>query len=175
MASEASGNGGGGASFVFALVLVMIIGVGAGFGFSSLFQSKSLAVSSAADNESKAKAASAHAEAAPEPGSGAKKSTGEAQLHVLPLEPILVNLAAKDRSWIRVEGSVAFTATPDKDKAVLLAQMAEDIAGHLRGTSVSQLQSAAGLESLREDLSELVQLRSKNRAVRFILRSLAIE
>ena len=178
MASDASGKdggGGGGLGFIIALVLVMVVGCGAGFAFATAFRSPPATVSGSSEGEAKAKSTPPHGEAGHEAQSAAKKTTNEGQLHVLPLEPVLVNLAGKDRSWIRLEGAVAFTATPDKDKAVLLAQMSEDIAGYLRGASLAQLQSATGLESLREDLSELVQLRSKNRAVRFILRSLAIE
>lgn len=175
MATDNGGKeGGGGLGFLVALVLVMVVGIGAGFAFATVFRSQP-GVTPANESEAKPKGAAGHAAAAHEPDAGGKKTASEAQLHVIPLEPVLVNLTGKDRSWIRLEGSVAFTATPDKDKAVLLAHMAEDIAGYLRGASIAQLQSAAGLESLREDLSELVQLRSKNRAVRFILRSLAIE
>lgn len=176
MASDASGkDGGGGGGFLVALVLVVIVGIGAGFGFATVFRGAPNVAPAAAEPDSKAKGASGHAEAAHDAAGNNKKATAEPQLHLIPLDPVLVNLTGKDRSWIRLEGSVAFTATPDKDKAVLLAQMTEDIAGYLRGASIAQLQSAAGLESLREDLSELVQLRSRNRAVRFILRSLAIE
>jgi hypothetical protein len=176
MAGEANSNGGGGPGFVLALGLVVIIGLGSGFGFGYAFRSPP-GGNPSAESESKPKPAKHHAEAgpAPEAEDAAKKPVSDVQLQVFPLDPVLVNLSGKERSWIRLEGSVVFAATPDKDKAVLIAEMAEDIAGYLRGTSVSQLESAAGLEFLREDLSELVQLRSRNRAVRFILRSLAVE
>ncbi len=165
----------GGSGFIIALVLVMLIGGGAGFAFGFAFQNAPSAGRADGSDSGKPPPAPVQPHPARDSAESAKQTISEVQLQVVPLDPVLVNLAGKDRSWIRLEGSVAFTATPDKDRAILLAHMAEDIAGYLKGSSVSQLQSAAGLEALREDLSELVQLRSKNRAVRFILRSLAIE
>lgn len=173
--AAAAKDKGGGAGLLVPLIVVMAVGLGAGFAANTVLRSAFGITPSGVAPSDKEMPAAAHGQAKPEGGGADKRSANEPQLHIVPLDPVVVNLTGKDRSWIRLEGSVAFTTTPDKDKAILLAEMAEDIAGYLRGSSVSQLESAAGLESLREDLSELVQLRSKDRAVRFILRSLAIE
>jgi len=161
---------GGGAGLIVALALVIIIGAGAGFGFGIFYPNATVVAPPGS-----VAAPAPHQPHAKDAGATPQVTGSETQLQVFPLDPVLVNLAGSERTWIRLEGAVAFPTTPDKEKSILLAQMSEDIAGYLRGSSIAQLQSAVGLESLREDLSELVQLRSKNRAVRFILRSLAIE
>jgi flagellar FliL protein len=105
------------------------------------------------------------------------RSAAEANKEVmLPLEPILVSLEGTSKYWIRLEGVVAFHAAPAKEEQQsLLRQMGEDLLGYLRATPVTQIESPIGFEFLRDELAELVRLRSKGRARKFIIKALVIE
>ena len=58
---------------------------------------------------------------------------------------------------------------------ILLKTMSEDLMSFLRTVPLSHIESAVGLEYLREDLSEIARLRSKGRARAVVLRSLVVE
>lgn len=172
-----AGSGGGGKGFFIALILTVIIGMGAGAAFALAMLPKGGGL----DGRSDAQAVSAHsaahdkkAHAAGKNGKAEKTENGLEE-HIVPLAPVIVNVSGKGDRWLRMEGSVAFSAPPESDKAVLLAYMVEDLASFLKTTSLKQIESSTGLEFLRDDISELVRLRSKGRARRFILTSLVVE
>jgi flagellar FliL protein len=174
-----SGQGGEGAGgFMLALALVVIIGAGSGLGFGLAFPvALAPAVHGTPAADTQARPAGKDAATAPPAGDAKPQrpvADGLAE-HIAALEPIIVNGAGPGRPWLRLEGAVAFATPPDKNRAAQLAEMSEDIVGFLRGTPAAQLEQATGLEFLREDLSELVRLRSKGKARRFILKSLVIE
>ena len=182
---EASAGKGG---FVIALLILAVLGAGAGAGFSMTFLN-----ADAAGGSSKGAAAGAHdpatAAASGKPGdaSGAAKGHGAGGAgdapkdQVVGLDPILVTLAGPQKSWARLELSVVIGAgekaeKDDKDdRALLLKAMSEDLMSFLRTVPLSHIESAVGLEYLREDLSEIARLRSKGRARSVILRSLVVE
>jgi hypothetical protein len=94
---------------------------------------------------------------------------------ILPLEPLIVSLEGGAR-WLRIEGSITFDKLPpDGQRAVLLQQIGEDMTLYLRATPITQIESAAGMELVREDLSDLVRIRTGIRAARFVLKSLVVE
>ncbi|MGE0629219.1 MAG: flagellar basal body-associated FliL family protein [Hyphomicrobiaceae bacterium] len=168
---------GGGKGFLIALVLTVVIGMGAGAAFALAMlpkgggpESKGEAHVVAAHGAGQAK--KAHSAAKDEKAARTENGLEE---FIVPLAPVIVNVSGKGDKWLRMEGSVAFSAPPGSDKTVLLAYMVEDLAGFLRTTSLKQIESSAGLEFLRDDISELVRLRSKGRARRFILTSLVVE
>ena len=95
--------------------------------------------------------------------------------HVVALEPIITNIAGPATTWVRFEGSVVFKGAPENDRGPLPRQIAEDLMGFLRGTPLRQFETAAGMEFLREDMAELVRLRSKGRARDLIVKVLVVE
>ena len=178
MAKESGSEpGAGGGGFIVALLIVLAAGAGGGFAVGTLIAARpdAAAVSAGGAPQKNAAAATAPSPAQVAEMAKAAKRGDDANEQVVPLEPILVNVGASERTWLRLEGSVTLAPGAEKERAVLVAEIAEDIAGFLRTTSLAQIESAAGLEFLREDLSELVRLRAKGRAKRFVLRSLVIE
>jgi len=58
---------------------------------------------------------------------------------------------------------------------VLLKSMTEDIMSFMRTVPLIHVESASGVEYLREDIEEIARLRSRGRARSIILRSLVVE
>lgn len=176
---EASAGKGG---FVVALLLLAVLGAGAGAGFSMTFlnadkasgQGKSPA---AGTQDPQATAASGKPGDAPGAAKGSSSGAhGDApKEQVVSLDPILVTLAGPQKSWARLELSVVIETGEKDDRAPLLKTMSEDLMSFLRTVPLSHIESAVGLEYLREDLSEIARLRSKGRARGVVLRSLVVE
>ncbi|MDZ4843303.1 MAG: flagellar basal body-associated FliL family protein [Hyphomicrobium aestuarii] len=164
----------GAGGFVIPLLLLIVLGVGAGFGYGVIIGPPAptpVATSGAGGAAAPPGHDSASASAEPS-SSGAADRLKD---HIVPLEPIIVNIGGGVGPWLRLEGSVAFSQAVKEGRDALVAQMTEDVAGYVRSTSLAQVQTAAGLEFLKDDLSEIVQLRTKGRARRFLLRSMVVE
>ena len=86
------------------------------------------------------------------------------------LPPIVTNLAGPTNSWVRLEASVALDAKSAANADPLLATLSEDLIAYMRSVTARQLEGAAGLKNLREDLSERIAIRSKG-----LVRDIAIE
>lgn len=166
-AESTKAKGGIGGMLILAVVIMLASGSGAAFTLLVPAMLKG-------EDEGKRETAPAKSAAAEAPGEAAKSDAPKE--HVLPLEPLIVSAVGTGRIWLRLEGAVSFSVLPGKDEqTALLRQMSEDVMLFLRSTSSSQFETPAGLEFLREDLSELVRLRSKGRARRFILKMLVLE
>ena len=169
---EASGGKGG---FVVALLLLAVIGAGAGAGFSFAFLNGESASQTA--DAAGSKAASADAKAGDAKG-GTGKATAEAEPpkdQVISLDPILVTLAGPQKSWARLELGVVVEPEGKEDRTQLLKAVSEDMMSFLRTVPLTHVESASGIEYLREDLNEIVRLRSRGRVRGVVLRSLVVE
>lgn len=153
--------------FFLAITSTAIIGIGVGASFGWLFAAKPMP--HVVPNKSSAPAS----EAVP-PKIEARSSEISTD-HVIALDPVITNLLAPDATWVRFEGSVVFKSPLEAERGALLKQIAQDLMGYLRSTKLRQLETAAGIEFLREDMAELVRLRSKGRARDLIVRVLVVE
>lgn len=157
------------------LLIVLVLGAGAGFGYGTTIGAPpatgAVKPSSEAENGDGGKRATATADSGPL----GKADTDRFREHVIPLDPMIVNLGSAAGRWLRLEGSVTFAQPLKEGREALVAQLNEDLMGHLRSTSLAQIESPSGLEFLRDDLTEIVHLRTKGRAKRFILRTLVVE
>ena len=176
---EASAGKGG---FVGALLLLAVLGAGAGAGFSMTFLNADTVgvqgkVPAAGKQDAHAPASSGKAgEAAAAGKRAAAGAPAEAQKEqVIGLDPILVTLAGPQKSWARLELSVVVETGEKDDRTLLLKTISEDLMSFLRTVPLSHVESAVGIEYLREDLSEIARLRSKGRARGVVLRSLVVE
>ena len=168
--------GGGKGGFVIALVLLAVIGAGAGAGFSLMFSngdaSPHEAVAAKRDlqilhNGTKQDGAT---------GGAATSTAAEgSKVQVASLDPILVTLAGPQRSWARLELGVVLQGPATPDDPVLLKSMTEDIMSFMRTLPLIHVESASGVEYLRDDIEEIARLRSRGRARSIILRSLVVE
>ena len=165
-----AGKGG----FVIALLLLAVIGAGAGAGFSLMFlRAEPAEHAPAAMGTPEADKAAAKGEAG-KPAAAKPDGDGRKE-QVATLEPILVTLSGPQRAWARLELGVIIADEPKDDPALLLKTITEDLMAFMRTVPLAHVENAAGIEYLREDLSEIVRLRSKGRARGVVLRSLVVE
>jgi flagellar FliL protein len=184
--TDANGEGkpsrGGNSAFIIALVILALIGAGAGAGFSMMFLKSAPQGDHASAGTGDASAKQARsadkvvkAAAGPEASSkGGKEGEGRKEM-VKDLEPILVTLAGPQRGWARLELGVILTEETKEDQTPLLKAMAEDMMSFLRTIPLTHIETAAGVEYLREDLTEIARLRSKGRVRTVVMRSLVVE
>lgn len=159
----------GAGGMIIAIVLVAIIGGGAGAAFS-------LFVSPAAQPPTAKASDSGHEAAAPDPHAKPKEEKKvESSEAVVDLAPIHVSLGTADRHKLRFDASLVLKAGGGADATVLSKRIASDILVYLRTLSIDQIDSAAGLEFVREDVLEIAQLRSKGEVTDVLLRSLMLE
>ena len=179
MAEETEGkaaNGGGKGGFVIAVALLAVVGAAAGAGFSLTFLNAGAPSAEAGADKHQLQilqGPTKHGERKKGSDEHAVAEAGKVQ--VASLDPILVTLAGPQRSWARLELGVVLEGPGSPDDAVLLKSMTEDIMSFMRTVPLIHVESAAGVEYLREDIEEIARLRSKGRARSIILRSLVVE
>lgn len=119
---------------------------------------------------SKVTAATAHATSPPAAGKGQHGAV--TSLRSLP--PIVTNLAAPVKTWIRLEAAVVGEGG-EPEANVLTAQVTEDIVAFLRTVSLGQIEGASGFQHLREDLGDRVRVRSGGKFTDLVIQSMLIE
>ncbi|MDQ0348948.1 flagellar basal body-associated FliL family protein [Ancylobacter vacuolatus] len=92
-----------------------------------------------------------------------------------PLKPIVANLAAPSKTFIRIEASIIFKNGALADPKIAAAQIRDDIMGFLRTLSLSQLEGPSGLLHLREDLDERARLRTEGHIDELIIETLVVQ
>jgi flagellar FliL protein len=116
-----------------------------------------------------------HVGARPEPAAAhGKKTKSPETASVRQLPAIVTNLASPQKTWIRLEASLAF-ADSAADSNELAAAIAEDVVALLRTVPVGQLEGPSALLHLREDLNERVRVRSGGKVRELIIQSLVLE
>jgi len=170
----ASGGKGGMGAFVIAVVLLAVVGAGAGAGFSLMFFGAGAAPHEGASDKRELQIVQ-NAGKQGDKKSGAHGAAEASKVQIASLDPILVTLSGPQRSWARLELGVILDGPNTPDDAVLLKSMTEDIMSFMRTVPLVHVETAAGVEYLREDIEEIARLRSKGRARSIILRSLVVE
>lgn len=157
-----------------AIAVLSLLGIGGGW-----FAGKTLLVPSAPAPAAATPAAPApdHAPAAAEGGHGAPAAGGEhgaaaAAPSLIPLDPIVTNLGYPSDNWVRLEIALQFNGPGDTSLAQDLHQ---ELMAYLRTVSLQQLQGPRGFQYLRDDLREIVDLRSKGRVSKVLFRTFVIE
>ncbi|MGE3991861.1 MAG: flagellar basal body-associated FliL family protein [Pseudorhodoplanes sp.] len=91
------------------------------------------------------------------------------------LQPLIVRINGDTGKWLRLEGAVAFARSSKEDRGPIVAQLGEDLMLFLGSLRLEQVGSPTGLEFLRDDMNDIVQLRTRGQAKRFVLKSLVVE
>lgn len=167
--SQAGAEGGSGKGAIVAVLLVALIGIAGGAGFAVLVPEGS------AKSEDVASAAAAPAGDAHGKPQASKPAEPEAPLEVVVLEPIHVSLVGHHKNWLRLDASLVMQRKDKTASAALNAQIVDDFAVYLRTLSLEQIDSASGLQFLRDDLSEIAKFRSKGVARAVVIRTLMVE
>ena len=161
--AEAVSKGGGGGLIGFLLATLIAVAVGAGFGFFLDSHLKSSAKVQPAPEAETAKPAAA--KPAPVVSPTAK---------LVPLVPVVANLAEPKDAWIRVEASILVDGEIVGIE-VLAARLAEDFVAYLRTTTLSQFEGASGFENLRDDLVDRAAIRDQQIIKDVIIHGVVIE
>ncbi len=118
--------------------------------------------------------------APPRASAGAKAKEGQneapiAEMGTLDLPPVVTNLAAPSNVWVRIEGTLLFRGKTLPDGKALAAKISGDLLAYMRTQTLTEIQGAAGLQHLRQDLTDRVVTRSEGRVKAFIIRSLVVQ
>lgn len=119
------------------------------------------------------KAATAAVQTTAKAAGDSKQAAAAAQANgIIALDPITTNLAYPSQSWIRLEIALVFKGQPDAQLAQAIHQ---DILAYVRTVSLQQIEGARGLQYLRDDIQERVDLRSEGRVSKVMFRTFVIE
>jgi flagellar protein FliL len=99
----------------------------------------------------------------------------EASAKLFDLPPVVTNLGSPQETWIRLEASLLIDPKAAPQSEALGAEISGDILAFLRTTSLSQIQGAAGLQNLRDDLNERAATRSGGSVKELIIRTLVVQ
>lgn len=91
------------------------------------------------------------------------------------LSPIVTNLAAPANTWVRLEAALLIEQKAAATADPLVGAITEDILGFLRSVTARQMEGAAGLRNLREDLLERVAIRSKGLVRDIVIETLVVQ
>jgi flagellar FliL protein len=91
------------------------------------------------------------------------------------LAPIVTNLAAPANTWVRIEAALLIEQKAAATADPLIGAITEDILGFLRSVTARQMEGAAGLRNLREDLLERVAIRSKGLVRDIVIETLVVQ
>ena len=91
------------------------------------------------------------------------------------LSPIVTNLAAPANTWVRLEAALLMEQKAAAGADALVGAITEDILAYLRSVTAQQMEGAAGLRNLREDLIERVAIRSKGLVRDIVIETLVVQ
>ena len=145
---------------IVGLLVLTVLGGGGGWLLGTVVAPRIKAATSAVQATTKAAGDSKQAAAA-------EQANG-----IITLDPITTNLAYPSQSWIRLEIALVFKGQPDAQLAQAIHQ---DILSYVRTVSLQQIEGARGLQYLRDDIQERVDLRSEGRVSKVMFRTFVIE
>lgn len=176
--------------FIVVVLLLSLVGAGTGFAVGALLGKPAgeappapVAGNSPATEKTGEKAAEkavAHGAAKSEsedvpPHGFAPPVEPDVPMAVVPLAPMITNLASPDGAWVRVEGSLLAVQDSKEKPEVLAEKMTGDILGYLRTIRLSQIEGASGFLAFRDDLDDLVKTASGGDVRKFLIKSLVVE
>jgi flagellar protein FliL len=144
----------------FIAVVLVLAGVAAAGGYSLVTHAMQVAADkSKLDTETAKKAVSV-------------EYTGTMQ--VLPLPPVITNLATPD-SWVRMEAALVYDGAEGKLPAALPAEINEDILALMRTLTLGHVAGPSGFLHLKGDIVERANQRSEGRVIDVLVQSLVFE
>ncbi len=93
------------------------------------------------------------------------------------LKPVMTNLRAPFKSWVRLEGALIVKGEGLDEKGLdeMGALVQQDLLAYLRTLSLKDLEGASNLAFLRDDLTERARIRTGGKAGEFVILSLVVE
>ena len=184
MAQAQAKTGGGAMIFVVIALLLTLVGAGTGFTVGAVLQTTPAAEISAAPPRSVApskETAPAHSpeNKTPDAETASEEDAAEVidarSLKAIPFPPVLTTLAEPKGGWIRLEGSILVRADSEEPPELLAEKAGEQILTYLRSVRLKQIEGAAGVLGLRDDLNETVKALSNGQVQGVLIHGLAVE
>ncbi|MFP5076346.1 flagellar basal body-associated FliL family protein [Rhizobium sp. YIM 134829] len=165
---------------IVALAAITLLGAGGGWVVGGLLATPPLTAEEAKlVEEAKAAIKAKQQGKAPPAGAhgGSKKEEGLPTISaalpgLLQLDAITTNLAYPAENWVRLELALVFKGPSDADMAKTIET---DIAAYLKTVSLQQIEGPRGLQYLKDDIKERVDLRSEGRISDVIIRTFVIQ
>lgn len=88
-----------------------------------------------------------------------ERSTGQPTKTLREVRPIVTNLAEPAGAWVRVELALVMSGPPSAKPDEFFAEFVSDSTDFLRTVAAREIQGAAGLRRLREDLLDRARFR----------------
>lgn len=154
-------------------VILILASAGAGFGFAKGYvapmfdQQAAMIKAEAKDAEAKMAMKGKDANAEQVDSSGEETMTS-----IVPLSPVVTNLAEPSDVWVRAEFSLVFDDMPE---AGMPEQIQADFVAHLRSLNLKNLEGSSGFQHLIADLNELAMMRSEKKVSRVLVRAFLVE
>lgn len=190
MASSKPAKDSNTAVFIVVVLLLTLTGAGAGFAVGSVAEGGIMAAGTVTappvDGQgSPARASASHTK---QP-SGEQTETGStevaavddaefldpAKLRVIAIPPILTTLAQPKGKWIRLEGSILTTTGIEEPPELLAERAGEQVLTFLRSLRLDQIEGTSNMLALREDLTEMLRVLSKDQVKGILISGLVVE
>ncbi|MFN3688213.1 flagellar basal body-associated FliL family protein [Salinarimonas sp.] len=91
------------------------------------------------------------------------------------LPSIVTNLAAPADTWVRLDASLVFEGTERAQAETMASAVSGDLLGYLRTLTLAQIEGAAGLAHLREDVEERARSRTDGRVREVVIETLVVQ
>jgi flagellar protein FliL len=111
-------------------------------------------------------------------GEGSTETTEEVvkgPFTIVPLPPIITNIAEPQKVWVRLEGSLVFDKANEQNPAVMSAKLAQHVMAYLRTLKLTDMQGAGAVHALTQDLDEIVRTLSDGQVQALLLSGLVFE
>ncbi|MEG8098973.1 flagellar basal body-associated FliL family protein [Candidatus Liberibacter brunswickensis] len=90
---------------------------------------------------------------------------------IITLQPIITNFDSSPKNWIRLDLSLMCNDIPDE---FFVETLHQDIMAYVRSLSINQITGPQGFQYFKEDIKELVKLRSNGFISNIILRTFIV-
>ncbi|WP_427927975.1 flagellar basal body-associated FliL family protein [Agrobacterium cavarae] len=88
------------------------------------------------------------------------------------LDPIITNLGYPAENWVRLELALQFNGPSDP---AVVQELHQELMAYIRTVPLQQIQGPRGFQYLRDDLREIVDLRTKGRVSKVLFKTFVIE
>ena len=94
---------------------------------------------------------------------------------VVPLPPIVTNLAEPSKVWVRLEGSLLFDTKSEAKPDVLAVKLSQHIMAYLNTLKLADVQGTGAMHAISQDLNEIVTTLSDGQVQGILLSGLVFE
>lgn len=182
-AKDGGGEKGGLKKFLFAAIGTCCLGLPFGFFLADIVaptdSEKTEAVEATTSEVTEGgEAATANDKPAGEAGAAGAEAVevvSKGPFEIVPLPPIITNIADPPKVWVRLEGNLVFDKSREPDSALLSAKLAQHVMAYLNTLKLSDMQGAGAVHGVSQDLDEIVKTLSDGQVQGLLLSGLVFE